>query len=99
MKPAWLSGVPGRWRIELHVQPGAKRTAVIGEHDGRLKLAVAAPPIEGRANEVVIAWFADRLRVPRSALRISAGARGRRKAVLLEAPLAEDLLARLGEDD
>ncbi|MFA5685586.1 MAG: DUF167 domain-containing protein [Lysobacteraceae bacterium] len=86
--PEWLSGNTGQWRLKLHVQPGAPATAVLGEHDGCLKLAVAAPPIDGRANDAIIKWFAKRLRLPRSALRISAGASGRRKTLLVEAELA-----------
>lgn len=85
---AWLSGGPGQWRLKLHVQPGASRSTVLGEHDGCLKLAIAAPPVDGRANEAIIKWFARRLGVPRSALRITAGASGRRKTLLVEADVS-----------
>src|SRR5690606_39705401 len=54
--PQWLSGSAGRWRLRLHVQPGASRTAVQGEHDGCLKLAVAAPPVDGKANDAILKW-------------------------------------------
>lgn len=86
--PQWLSGSPGQWRLRLHVQPGASRTGVQGEHDGCLKLAVAAPPVDGRANDAIVKWFARRLGVPRAALRISAGASGRRKTLVVEADVA-----------
>lgn len=93
--PQWLSGGAGQWRLRLHVQPGASRTAVQGEHDGCLKLAIAAPPIDGRANDAILKWFAKRLRVPRSALRIAAGASGRRKTLLVEADIAPALFDEL----
>ncbi len=98
MTPAWLSGGPGQWRLKLHVQPGAKQTAVLGEHDGCLKLAIQAPPIDGRANDAILKWFARRLGVPRSALRIGAGASGRRKSLLVEADIAVERFAELMAD-
>lgn len=91
----WLSGGAGQWRIKLHVRPGASRTAVQGEYDGCLKLAVAAPPIDGRANDAILGWFAKRLGVPRSALRIAAGASGRRKTLMVEADVAAEVFAGL----
>jgi uncharacterized protein (TIGR00251 family) len=96
--PQWLSGSAGRWRLRLHVQPGASRTAVQGEHDGCLKLAVAAPPVDGKANDAILKWFARRLGVPRSALRIAAGASGRRKTLLVEADLPSAVFESLAGD-
>jgi uncharacterized protein (TIGR00251 family) len=96
--PQWLSGSAGRWRLRLHVQPGASRTAVQGEHDGCLKLAVAAPPVDGKANDAILTWFARRLGVPRSALRIAAGASGRRKTLLVEADLPSAVFESLAGD-
>jgi len=93
--PEWLSGANGQWRLRLHVQPGASRTAVQGEHDGCLKLSVAAPPIDGRANDAIVKWFARRLGVPRAALRIAAGASGRRKTLLVEADVAPEVFDAL----
>ncbi len=93
--PEWLTGVAGQWRLRLHVQPGASRTAVQGEHDGCLKLAVAAPPVDGRANDAIVKWFAKRQGVPRSAVRIAAGASARRKTLLVEADVAPEVFDSL----
>lgn len=99
MLPAWLAGRPSDWRLALHVQPGASRTGLRGEHDGRLRLAVAAPPVDGAANDAIIKWFARQLRIPRSGLAISAGAASRRKVLTIRAPLdAATLLRRLALD-
>ena len=87
MPRPWLSGEPGRWRIRLHVQPGASRTRIVGEYDDCLKVAVEAPPVDGRANDALLRWFAKRLGVPRSALQIAQGAGGRRKQLSIDAPL------------
>lgn len=67
----------------VHVQPGARKSRVVGEHGGRLKLAVAAPPVDGRANLQLIELLARRLGVRRALLRIGSGESARDKRVLL----------------
>ncbi|HLS85339.1 MAG TPA: DUF167 domain-containing protein [Burkholderiales bacterium] len=70
--------------LDLHVQPGAKRTEVAGLHDGRLKVRLAAPPVEGKANEALIEFLSQELNVPRRSVRIASGAASRRKRVVVE---------------
>ena len=70
--------------LELYVQPGAKRSEFAGEYDGRLKLRLAAPPVEGKANEALIAFLADHFNVPKRNVRIAAGLRSRRKRVVID---------------
>ena len=95
-RPAWLSGERGAWRIALHVQPGASRTEPVGEVDGRLKLRIAAPPVDGKANETLVRWCAERAGVARSAVSVDAGAASRFKRVTIAADLcAAELVARL----
>ena len=65
----------------LHVQPGAKRTGAAGLHGEALKLRLAAPPVEGRANEALIAWLAEVLGVPARQVRLVRGGRSREKVV------------------
>jgi hypothetical protein len=67
--------------LELLVQPRASRTRVVGEHDGRLKIQLAAPPVDGEANAALLAFLADALRVKRGDLALLAGETGRRKRV------------------
>jgi hypothetical protein len=71
------------WLLELHVQPGAKTTAAVGEHGGRLKLKIAAPPVDNKANAHLLAWLAAQLGVPRSAVRLVRGETSRQKSVLV----------------
>lgn len=93
---AWLSGTPGQWRVSLWAQAGASRTEVAGEHLGRLKLRVAARPIEGQANEALRRWLADRLDLGKQAVTLVAGQSGRRKAFEVRCTLsAAELAARL----
>jgi hypothetical protein len=61
--------------------PRAASTAVAGRHGDALKIRIAAPPVEGAANHELIRFLAARLAVPRNAITITAGVRGRRKIV------------------
>lgn len=79
--PAWISPVSGAAVVAVHVQPGARRSAVVGVHGGRLKLALQAPPVEGRANEALVAYLAATLRIPRRQVRLVAGEHSRDKRV------------------
>lgn len=84
--PTWLEGEPGAWRLRIAAQPGAPRTGVAGEHDGCLKLRVAAPPVEGRANDEIARFLAERLCLPKRSVRLVSGQTGRRKRFALDAP-------------
>ena len=70
--------------LELHVQPGAARSEFAGEHGGRMKLRLAAPPVEGKANAALIEFLAEYFGVPKRNVRISAGLKSRRKRVVIE---------------
>ena len=72
--------------LELHVQPGSKRTEFAGKHGERIKLRLAAPAHEGRANEALVEFLADYYRVPRKNVTIASGARSRAKRVIIERP-------------
>lgn len=65
--------------LSVHAQPGAGRTQVMGTHGGALKVRVAAPPEQGRANEALVATLADRLQVPAKAVTLTSGATSRTK--------------------
>jgi hypothetical protein len=67
--------------LEVLVQPRASRTRVVGEHDGRLKIQLAAPPVDGEANAALLAFLADALGVKRAEVALLAGESGRRKRV------------------
>ena len=73
----------GRLLLRLHVQPKAGRSKVSGLFDGCLKLAVQAPPVDGRANEEVLRYLAEIFSVPLRQLALVSGARGRRKQVAI----------------
>jgi uncharacterized protein (TIGR00251 family) len=65
----------------VKVHPRARKNAITGAVGDALKLAVTAPPVEGRANEAVVEFFADFFEIPRASVTITSGATGRRKVV------------------
>jgi uncharacterized protein len=73
----------------VHVVPRAARTEVVGRHGDAVKIRLAAPPVDGAANEELIRFLAERLDVPRSAVTVKAGASGRRKTVAIAGVTAE----------
>lgn len=89
---------PVHWRREdggdlvllLHVQPGAKRTAVAGVHGegagARLRLRLAAPPVDGKANEELVRFLADAFGVPQRGVTLERGDTSRQKTVRVAQP-------------
>jgi uncharacterized protein (TIGR00251 family) len=65
----------------VHVQPRARRTEVAGEHGAAVKIRLAAPPVDGAANEALRRFLAERLCIPRTAVRVVAGLASRDKMV------------------
>jgi len=82
-------------RFAVHVQPRAKHPGIDGTHGDALRVRVQAPPIEGAANEAVVAVIASALGVPARAVRIAAGQSGRQKLVDVDGIDAPAALARL----
>jgi uncharacterized protein (TIGR00251 family) len=69
--------------LTLHVQPGAKRTDVAGLHGEALKIRLAAPPIEGRANEALLKFIAESFGVPLRQVELKQGGQSRHKVVAI----------------
>jgi uncharacterized protein (TIGR00251 family) len=84
-EPGWCHANAEGVMLELYVQPNAKLTEAVGEHDGALKIRLHAPPIDGRANEALLAWLAARLGLARKQIILKSGQSSRRKRVQLVA--------------
>ncbi|MFC4311403.1 DUF167 domain-containing protein [Steroidobacter flavus] len=82
-------------RINVYVQPRASKTAVVGMHDGCVKIRLAAPPVDGAANAALIEFVADQVGVAKSRVRIAAGLTSRRKTVEVDGVTAEQLAGAL----
>ena len=72
--------------LRIHAQPGAKRTEVVGLHGDSLKLRLASPPVDGKANACLVAFLATRLGVRKNQINIVRGANSRQKTVVVSAP-------------
>jgi len=79
----------------VRVHPRAKKNAITGELGDALKVAVTAPPVEGKANEACIEFFAKLLKVPRSSVSIAAGQSSRNKVIRIAGLSAKELEKRL----
>ncbi len=82
-------------KLRVHVQPGAKHTRLLTFQDGLLRLKLAAPPIEGRANEALVALLSDVLDVAKGKIAVVRGHSSRDKLVSVEGLTDDDLQARL----
>ena len=70
--------------LRLHIQTGAKRTEVIGLHGDALKLKLAATPVEGKANAVLLKFIAQCFEVPLSQVMLKQGEKSRRKLIVVQ---------------
>ncbi len=80
---SWFRDEGGVLVLTLHVQPGAKRTEIAGLHGEALKIRLAAPPIEGRANEALLRFIADRFGVPLRNVELRQGGQSRHKRIAI----------------
>jgi uncharacterized protein len=79
----------GRITLTLHIQPGAKKNEITGLHGDALKLRLAAPPVDGKANEALVGFIAERLGLARSAVTLRSGHTSRRKVLEVSGATAQ----------
>jgi uncharacterized protein (TIGR00251 family) len=83
-------------RFAVKIHPHARKNAITGELGDALKVAVTAPPVEGRANEACIEFFAKLLNVPQSSVTMASGHSSRSKVIRVAQLSAEEVRTRLG---
>ena len=89
----WLRvAADGRITLTLHIQPGAKTTEFAGLHGDALKIRLAAPPVDGKANEALIKFVAETLKLPKSAVTLKSGQTSRRKVLEVNGSSREALI-------
>lgn len=95
MSGGWLRYQPDaeRLTLQIHAQPNAKSTGANGFHGEALKVRIAAPATDDKANAALLSWLAETLGLSRSTLRIRSGATSRRKVVEIH-PADRDTAAR-----
>lgn len=87
-------GSDGDITLTLHVQPGARKTECAGLHGDALKIRLAAPPVDGKANAALLAFIAERLGCGRAAITLKSGQSSRHK-VLSVSGCTSEAVARL----
>jgi len=90
-----IQNSPSGATFAVKVHPRAKKNAITGEVGDALKLALTAPPVDGKANEACIDFFAKLLKVPRSSVTIAAGHSSRNKVIRVAGLQAEEVRERL----
>ena len=93
MIPIEDSATGASFAIKVH--PRANKTAITGEVGDALKLSITAPPVDGKANQACIDFFAKLLKVPRSSITIASGQSSRRKVIRIAGMSGEELARRL----
>jgi uncharacterized protein (TIGR00251 family) len=78
-------------KIVVYCQPGAKKTQLVGWHDGKPKIQLKAPPVDGEANKALVAYLAELCGVPRNQVDIELGTASRTKRVAVEGVSSERL--------
>lgn len=83
-QPPWLHQHGEDVLIDVAVVPKASRTRILNVYDSRLKIQLAAPPVEGQANDALVRFLADTLDMPRVQIEIVGGAANKRKTVRIK---------------
>jgi len=94
MIPIHESSAGATFAVKVH--PRARKDAINGEIGDALKLALTAPPVDGRANDACIEFFARLLKVPRSSVTIASGQTSRNKVIRVAGVSAAQVRTRLG---
>lgn len=81
-RPWWRPDGEG-WLLSVRVQPGASRTEIVGEYGEQLRIRLAAPPVDGKANAALERFLADELGLPRAAVTVRRGHMSRSKVVFV----------------
>jgi uncharacterized protein (TIGR00251 family) len=92
---SWIAATKDGVVITLHIQPGAKKTEIVGLHGAALKIRLAAPPVDGKANAALLEFLARKVGAGRTALTLISGQTSRTKRVRVDGVAADALRALL----
>ena len=93
--PPWLREEAGALVLTLHIQPGARTSEVAGLHGESLKIRLAAPPVDGKANAALIEFLAQRLDIPRTRIDLISGTSSRHKRLRIHGAMPPAVIAAL----
>jgi len=93
--PIWLKQTPTGIVLNIHCQPGAKVSKVVGLHDGYLKISLQAPALENKANEMLIVWLSKQLRIPQKQIQFLSGQNSRQKRLEIWGSITPEQIAQI----
>lgn len=93
--PSFVRDVADGCTLSVRVRPGARKNDIAGLHAGAVKISIAAPAVDGRANEALIAFLAELLKLPQSRVSIVGGVSGQSKLIRITGKSAAEVQAAL----
>jgi len=89
----WITDKPNGVILSCQIQPRASRTEIVGLHGepSRLKIRVASPPVDGEANDELVAFLSKKLKIPKSRIQIAAGHSGKFKEIFIAGGKATEI--------
>ncbi len=77
-------------KIKIYVQPNASRSEIVGLHGDALKIKIKAPPVDGEANQELIRFLSELLKIPQKKISLKHGQTGRNKWIEIDIPVVEE---------
>ena len=93
--PTFIRDAPDGCTLQVRIHPGARKNAITGIHAGALKISLTTPPVDGRANEALIAFLSDQLRIPKASISLISGQTNRSKTLRIATLTAPQVEAAL----
>ena len=93
--PTFTRDTPGGCTLQVRIHPGAHRNAIQSIHDGALKISLTTSPVDGRANQALIAFLSDRLNIPKARITLISGATNRSKTLRITTVTSPEVEAAL----
>lgn len=91
---SWLNVQPSQIILMVYIQPGAKKSCICGEHNGQLKIKIAAPPVDGKANAELIEFLSKEIGCAKSSIAIVSGENSRTKKIAIDNLTVEDKIKK-----
>jgi uncharacterized protein len=93
--PTFTHDAPDGCTLQVRIHPGARKNAITGMHAGALKISLTTPPVDGRANEALIAFLSDQLNIPKARINLISGPTSRSKTLRIATLTAPQVEAAL----
>jgi uncharacterized protein (TIGR00251 family) len=91
--PPFIQATAQGWHLLVKVQPGAKKTELAGQTEGMLRVRLAAPPVDNKANAALLEFMAAQIKVRKNKIRLAAGDKSRQKRLFIPSEAKPDFSA------